>query len=232
MLLGRNPFGVRSCKLPKEKNPRRPVMTDEQFHALLSSSRNFDWRFRLALILANETGHRQSAIRGLRWSDVDFEARTIRWRSEHEKTGYEHVTPLSQRAVDELAAVRGRCLGIGDAWVFPSPRSPDRPLSRNALDRWLYEAQKLAGLDSLGWHSIRRKFASELRHIPLKDLCELGGWKDPKTILTCYQMPDQSELRESLKARRPFGAEPSNSTVNSTDKAPRRAPLSTVTSLS
>ena len=39
----------------------------------------------------------------------------------------------------------------------------------------------------------------------LKDLCALGGWKDPKTILTCYQVPDQEKMSEALKSRRAFG---------------------------
>jgi len=105
-------------------------------------------------------------------------------------------------------AARSDSLGIGDAWVFPSPRWPDRVLSRNMLDRWLKEAQKRARLEPLGWHSLRRKFASELKDIPLVDLCALGGWKDPKTILTCYQMPDQDLMRQSLAARKPLGKSP------------------------
>jgi integrase len=144
VLLARNPFGVRTCKLPKEKNPRRRVMTEAQYQALLSVADELGWRFRLALVLANETGHRQSAIRLLRWSDVDLEEGLICWRAENEKTGYKHETPLSQIAQDALAAARSDSLGIGDAWVFPSPRWSDRPLSRNMLDRWLQEAQKRA----------------------------------------------------------------------------------------
>ena len=35
-------------------------------------------------------------------------------------------------------------------------------------------------VDGLGYHSLRRKFATELKGIPLKDLCQLGGWKDPR----------------------------------------------------
>jgi hypothetical protein len=52
---------------------------------------------------------------------------------------------------------------------------------------------------------VRRKFATELKDLPLKDLCYLGGWKDPKTLLTCYQQPDEEGMRRALLARRPFG---------------------------
>ena len=36
---------------------------------------------------------------------------------------------------------------------------------------------------------------------PLKVLCSLGGWKDPKTLVTCYQHPSQDMLREALALR-------------------------------
>ena len=37
----------------------------------------------------------------VRWSDIDMERRTIRWRREHEKTGYEHRTPVTDERADE-----------------------------------------------------------------------------------------------------------------------------------
>ena len=54
----------------------------------------------------------------------------------------------------------------------------------------------------LGWHSLRWKFATELKHIPLKDLCYLGGWKEPQTVLRCYQQPDVATMRGALAGRR------------------------------
>ena len=56
------------------------------------------------------------------------------------------------------------------------------------------------------WHSLRRKFASELKHIPLKDLATLGGWKEPTTILTCYIKADEATMRNALEHRRPLAA--------------------------
>ena len=53
-----------------------------------------------------------------------------------------------------------------------------------------------------GWHSLRRKFASDLMNQPLKILCELGGWKTARTVLQCYQEADQDQLRKALEDRR------------------------------
>ncbi|MCY4648689.1 MAG: hypothetical protein OXE73_17625, partial [Gammaproteobacteria bacterium] len=52
-----------------------------------------------------------------------------------------------------------------------------------------------------GWHSLRRKFASDLMDQPLKVLCDLGGWKTAKTVLQCYQRADEGQLRKALEAR-------------------------------
>lgn len=36
---------------------------------------------------------------------------------------------------------------------------------------------------------------------PLADLCALGGWKDPQTVLKCYMKPDADTQRRALAQR-------------------------------
>jgi len=207
LLLGSNP--LKGLKTPSEKNPTRVVLAEEEYQALLGVSREVDWRFHVALVLAHETGHRIGAIRHLRWSDIDLEARAIRWRAEHEKTGYEHRTPMTAEAGAVLEQARERSAGIEVAPVLPAPRDPSRCAGRTLVRFWWNRAQKLAGLEpkrGRGWHSLRRKFASDLMDQPLKVLCDLGGWKTAKTVLQCYQRADEGQLRKALEARpRPRG---------------------------
>ena len=72
LLLDSNP--LRGLKTPTEKNPTRVVLTQTEYEALLKASVSMDWRFRVALVIAHETGHRIGAIRQLRWSGIDSEA--------------------------------------------------------------------------------------------------------------------------------------------------------------
>ncbi len=37
-----------------------------------------------------------SALRHLRWSGIDFQHGRIQWRAQHDKIGFEHVTPMSR----------------------------------------------------------------------------------------------------------------------------------------
>ena len=196
-LLQENPlFGV---KLPREKNPRRPVMGHDEYLTLLEVAERVHPLLRLALIVAEGTGRRISAWRNLRWDDVDFDAGTIRWRAEHDKKGYEQVVPMSVAVSDALTAARRAQQAIGNTPVFPAPKHPAEPCNRHLFDDWLRKAYRLAQVTpQLGgmWHSIRRKWASERKGYPVKDTAAAGGWRDTETLLKSYQQVDAETVRQ------------------------------------
>jgi integrase len=201
-LLERNP--LRGLTMPKNESPKRAAVSEAQYHDLLAASDAVGASFRLALVLAHETGHRIGSIRLLRWSDVDFDAGRIRWRAENDKIGYEHVTPLTNDARDALRAAQAARGAIGEAWVFPAPLDPAAPCSRHLMRDWWERGAAGAGLpkgERYGWHSLRRKFATEMKETDLRNLCHLGGWKSAQTVLTCYQQPDEERQRAALATR-------------------------------
>ena len=57
-LLDRNP--LKGFRKPTEKNPRRVALTEDEYRALLKVACRVDWRYRVALVLAHETGQRNS----------------------------------------------------------------------------------------------------------------------------------------------------------------------------
>lgn len=130
---------------PQELNPVRPAMTDDLRDRLSAHCSN--WQFRLALTLGRQTASRNASVRRLRWSDIDLEEGTVRWRGCFDKSGLERVTPLSDEAVEALRQVPVR--GIGEAWVFPSDEDPSQPTSRNTFQVWLRRAKQglLASID-------------------------------------------------------------------------------------
>ena len=124
---------------------------------------------------------------------------------EHEKTGYEHRTPVTAEALAVLEEAARRRTGLEDAPLLPTPTDRSRCLGRSLSYAWWNRAQELARLQpkpGRGWHALRRKFASDLMNQPLKVLCELGGWKTAHTVLRCYQRADEAQLREALDSRR------------------------------
>jgi integrase len=202
-LLERNP--LKGLPYPKQSTPRRPMLTDDQYRTTLTISRTLSPLFELALVVTHETGHRIGSVRLLRWSDVDIERGRIRWRAENDKIAFEHETIATDTVLDALDRARREQHAIGDAWVFPAPGNTKQPCSRHLMRDWWQRAEvlaRVARVQGLGWHSLRRKFATEMKNTPLKDLRYLGGWKEPRTVLRCYQRPDDVTMREALATRR------------------------------
>jgi integrase len=147
-------------------------------------------------VLAEATGRRIGSIRQLRWEDVDFERGEIRWRAETDKKRKEWVIPIPPALLEELRSFQRRLGAIGGL-MFPGERKPDQPMDRHLFDKWLAFAEKeaqLRKLDGALWHAYRRKWATERKHLPLKDVAAAGGWVDVETLLRSYQQPDKGTL--------------------------------------
>jgi hypothetical protein len=79
------------------------------------------------------------------------------------------------------------------------------------MTRWWKRAETAAGLKAipwLGWHGLRRKFATDRKDQPLKDLCHLGGWKNHNTVVSCYQKPEQEPMRAAPGSTASEGCQP------------------------
>jgi integrase len=154
-------------------------------------------RIELALVLAEATSRRLGSIRQLAWSDFDFEAATILWRAETDKKRKEWLVPIPPTLVEEVKRFRVKLGGAFGGLVFPSPTDPERALGRDVFQHALADAvshAKLPRLDLGGWHSLRRKWASERKHLPLVDVAAVGGWKDTQTLVNCYQHADRDTM--------------------------------------
>ena len=198
-------FGVRRTR---ERNPKRPLASIERFQktraamqALAqeagSDAERTRWlKMELALVLAEATGRRLGSIRQLRWEDVDLGKPHIRWRAEADKKRKEWVIPIPTALVEELRSSQRR-LGAVGGWIFAGERKPDQPMDRHLFDKWLTVAERRAELPKLDgglWHAYRRKWATERKHLPLKDVAAAGGWNDVDTLLKVYQQPDAHTL--------------------------------------
>lgn len=70
--------------------------------------------------------------------------------------------------------------------------------SRHLLDDWLRRAYKLAKVvpQRRGmWHSIRRKWATERKGHPVKDVAAAGGWRTEEVLTTSYQQADAETIK-------------------------------------
>ena len=90
---------------------------------------------KLALRFVVLTACRSGEVRLAEWSEVDLEAATWTIPGSRMKSGAEHRVPLGDAAAEVLE--HARPLSGGRDLVFPSPRSPNRPLSDMSLTKVL-----------------------------------------------------------------------------------------------
>jgi integrase len=145
-LLADNP--LQDVTWPKEANVRRPVARHERFVETMKHVDTVDsgGRLRCILELARWTGRRESAIVGLRASDLLLSpARTleaiaaagmdealaqympngaIRWRDEDDKMGLLFISPISRQARAALDRYLAENPRLGDVPLFPAPGAP------------------------------------------------------------------------------------------------------------
>lgn len=206
--------------MPSEDNPRRPVMTDERYEAMLEAAENHRMRrgekktrsyLREILTVVGETGRRISSVLALRWSDWSPEEGShgeLRWRAEEDKIGREWVTPVTPAVREALRPQRRRFPGVGEAWVFPAPNS-DGHLRRGVARNWFVDAEELADLehvDGLGFHGLRRRWASKRKHMSAQDVAAVGGWTNTGTLKELYQFPDRETMEDVAMGGRDLGA--------------------------
>ena len=201
---------VQRWVMPREKNPRRPSMTKEFRAGLIAHSRG--WQLPAMLVLERETRRRNNSIRQLRWSDIDQDRWTVRWRSDTDKVGRESRTPLTDTAIDVLKGLPFR--GIGDTPVFPAARSPGQPTTALTARTWLHQAKQrwLAAtpgneraalkeaLRGVGFHAELRAGVRdpEFRKLSPKVQEELAG-KSYEMLKNTYDEVTISDMRDEGK---------------------------------
>ena len=206
---------------PKEKNPRKPIASHERYTRTQEHTDTVDpeGRLRCILALARLTGRRESAICGLRASDVlrddvavakelaeaGMDERiashmphgAIRWSAERDKEGSLFIAPLSEQAREELDRYLRKNPRVGDVPLFPAACNGQRTMRRDVAARWLLKAEKMAELPKLQrgvYHPYRRLWASERKALPSKDVAHAGGWKDIETMLGSYVQSDAATV--------------------------------------
>jgi integrase len=165
-----------------------------------------DWRLPLVLALAESTGQRISAILHLGREDLALERLPYGWvqfRAEHQKNGCDHWVPLTRNTARlirrHLRSLRSEAASL----LFPADKERAQSVDRWFMSRRLRAAYERAGLKPLSgglWHPFRRKFATERKHFPLRDVAVAGGWKEARTLLECYQLADNATLQRVVLA--------------------------------
>lgn len=141
------------------------------------------------------TGLRQANVTGLRWDQVDMQARKLWVHADNAKGNKSIGIPLSQ---DAMAVLRSQD-GKSAEWVFPyrgRGRADGKPISKiktawqmameraglGHFDRKADGSKKWVG--DFTWHGLRHTWASWhlMAGTPIETLAKLGGWEDLRMV--------------------------------------------------
>jgi len=191
--------------LPEEKNPRQPLISDSLFDQLLAvADTTRHPMFRVALILAEAFGNRISSIRHLAWADIRWADREVWWNPIYDKMEYERTSHIPDDVLAALAAWRDDPSRLPSPWILYAPADPTRPVSENRVQLWMTRAFTKLGTPrpkGFGWHALRRKWNTDRKDLPMKDVMAAGGWKSLAAFLR-YQQPDKATMRAVMTHRR------------------------------
>ena len=171
-----NPIALIHVKGSSKRKKEIVTLTPEQYVALIADPK-LPGHVRMIVILAMSLGLRVSEILGLRWTDIDFDAKTVAIRRsvvnrnvEETKTAASaQVLPLHDDLARELKAWKDSREVI-EGWVFGSPVT-GVPYGRDSLrTEHLLPAGRRIGVFGLGLHSLRHTHRAMLRtlQVPLE----------------------------------------------------------------
>lgn len=126
---------LRGALLAPKVNHRAAILDPVEFGALLRAIDGYRGNASTlhALRLAPHVFQRPGELRRAEWAEIDLEAAVWTIPAEKMKMRRLHAVPLSKQAVAILSEARA----IGDPedrYVFPSVRTPARPISENTLN--------------------------------------------------------------------------------------------------
>jgi integrase len=200
-----NPISAVRQSAKREKIP--DILSLEEMAAIVSRLK--DPGMRLMVLIAAVTALRKSEIRGLRWSDVDFDALWLRLargkvrkmltklKTEQSRQG----VPISQELAEALKDWRRQCLYRADHdWVFASAQTGGREprwLDMVLRDYIRPAAQQEKIFKTIGWHTFRRSVSSALgdRGEPLKVVSQLLRHAKMATTFELYQQSSGNSRR-------------------------------------
>lgn len=141
------------------------------------------------------TGSRTNEVLGMRWDEIDLDARLWACPDERMKTGEEHRVPLS----DEMLAIIEPLRALKSEYVFEGQKR-HTPLSNMAM-LMLLRRMNVEGVTVHGFRSTFRDWASEVANAP-REIAEMSlSHRVGSDVERAYARSDLLDKRRALMNR-------------------------------
>lgn len=151
------------------------------------------------ILLALDAGMRRGEILKLGWQDIDFDAGLIRIIGTNTKTQRERLAPLTSRVATELLTIRPLAKG-------------ERPFPFSDFKRSWATAKRLAGLEDLHFHDLRRTAITRWiqQGNPIALAGKVAGHSRLETTMKHYTSADADIVRSFTEKMNAINAENEN----------------------
>jgi integrase len=142
------------------------------------------------ILLGLDSGLRRGEILSLNWKDIDFEGGIITILGTHTKTQKTRSVPMTERTKAELSEL-------------PNFRECEKVFPFNDFKRSWATALKVAKIDGLHFHDLRRTFVTRLQTggISIGIAAELAGHSRLETTQKHYTSTDNAAVIQDATAR-------------------------------
>lgn len=166
----------------------------------------------LLYTLGARTGLRRGELLGLRWTDIDLDAKLLRVRQQVRRTesGYEvsntlktprarRTVPLTDALVQLLREYKLRMGARGHGLVFPDKAG--EPRDPQSITRNFARLIKRLGLGNFHLHDLRHTFITMMRTagVDLEVLGDLAGHEHTDTTANTYSDADLERKRQAME---------------------------------
>ena len=179
----------------KAKAKHHAAMKWQDVPSFFDDLRNREAMAAKALMFTCLTGSRTGEVLGMRWDEIDFEARLWTCPAERMKTANEHRVPLT----DDMLAIIEPLKAMASQYVFEGQKR-HAPMSNMAM-LMLLRRMKVEGATVHGFRSTFRDWASEVASAP-REVAEMSlAHKVGSDVERAYARSDLLERRRALMER-------------------------------
>jgi integrase len=167
-------LAARALISPADEVRRTGTITREEEKRLLAACEGKRAHLRAVIMCALDTGMRHGEIVTLRWSDVDFQSKTLTVRAFNTKTATTRTVGLTDRLAGELVLMPEVMRADVDGLVFGV---------EGRVTKGFRGAADAAGLSDVRFHDLRHTAATRLVRsgMPLPEVGRILGHSSPLT---------------------------------------------------
>ncbi|MEK7256537.1 MAG: site-specific integrase, partial [Bacteroidota bacterium] len=186
-----------------ERQGKVKFLTAKGQEMLIENEPNLKYKFLWAVLF--DAGLRTTEARFLKWKDFDWAKRLISVKTlkqKGEKAGKIRLVPITERIFD-LASEFYKGLEKRpneNDYVFTSKQFPDKPISRQQIDRNLKDI-----IPGISAHTLRHTFGAKLasENTPVETSAKLLGHSGTQVTFEFYYHIEERILRQAVQRTEP-----------------------------